>query len=58
MIGRMLTREDLTLAVLAGGKGTRLGGVAKGLLIHDGASFISYPLALGALAYRPARRPS
>jgi molybdopterin-guanine dinucleotide biosynthesis protein A len=42
-------RIDLTLAILAGGKGERLGGVAKGLLVHQGLTFIEHLLSLETL---------
>ncbi len=38
-----------TLAILAGGSGTRLGGKAKGLLVHDGRAFVDRLLALRPL---------
>ena len=39
-----LTREDITGLILAGGRGSRMGGVDKGLQNHDGM-----PLAMHAL---------
>lgn len=41
-------KEELTLAILAGGKGTRLGGRAKGLLTAEGTPFLERLLGLGA----------
>jgi molybdopterin-guanine dinucleotide biosynthesis protein A len=38
-----------TIAILAGGKGTRLGGVAKGLLVREGRTVIERLLELGPL---------
>ncbi len=43
--------HDLTLAILAGGKGTRLGGVPKGLLVHQGRAFVERLLDLKGLAH-------
>jgi molybdenum cofactor guanylyltransferase len=40
----MMAREDITGLVLAGGRGSRMGGVDKGLQLHHGV-----PLALHAL---------
>jgi molybdopterin-guanine dinucleotide biosynthesis protein A len=42
--GQMIAREDITGLVLAGGRGSRMGGVDKGLQNHKGV-----PLALHAL---------
>lgn len=39
----------MTLAILAGGKGERLGGVAKGLLSLEGRPFLERILKLGRL---------
>jgi molybdopterin-guanine dinucleotide biosynthesis protein A len=39
----------VTLAVIAGGKGERLGGVAKGLLVVDGRPVLEHLLALSPL---------
>lgn len=44
-----LAKSDLTLAILAGGAGRRLGGRAKGLLTRDGTAFLEHALKLGAL---------
>ena len=44
-----IQRSDLTLAILAGGKGERLGGVVKGLLSYRGQPFIEHVLALRQL---------
>ena len=38
---------DVTLAILAGGRGERLGGVAKGLLVVEGEPVLARVLALG-----------
>lgn len=38
----------VALAILAGGRGARLGGVAKGLLRRDGRTLLEAQLALGA----------
>lgn len=46
---RTLTKSDLTLAILAGGAGTRLGGRAKGLLLAEGVPFIERVLKLSPL---------
>lgn len=46
---RTLAKSDLTLAILAGGAGARLGGRAKGLLTSEGVPFIEHVLKLGAL---------
>ncbi len=40
---------DVTLAIIAGGKGERLGGVAKGLLVVDGRPVLEHLLALSPL---------
>lgn len=40
---------DITLALIAGGKGSRLGGVAKGLLRWRGAPLLEHQLALRPL---------
>ena len=40
----MIPRQDITGIVLAGGRGSRMGGVDKGLQVHQGA-----PLAMHAL---------
>lgn len=40
---------DVTLAVIAGGRGERLGGVAKGLLTVEGQPVLARVLALGPL---------
>ncbi len=40
---------DVTLAVIAGGKGERLGGVAKGLLVLEGRPVLEHLLALSPL---------
>ena len=40
---------DVTLAVIAGGRGERLGGVAKGLLRVEGQPVLARVLALGPL---------
>jgi molybdenum cofactor guanylyltransferase len=40
---------DVTLAVIAGGKGERLGGVAKGLLEVEGRTVLERVLGLGRL---------
>ncbi|MCY1030008.1 molybdenum cofactor guanylyltransferase [Corallococcus sp. BB11-1] len=42
------TFPDVTLAILAGGQGTRLGGVAKGLLTVDGRTVLERLLGLGS----------
>ena len=44
-----LAKSDLTLAILAGGRGRRLGGVAKGLLTVGGVALIDRALGLRAL---------
>lgn len=44
-----LAKSDLTLAVLAGGAGKRLGGAAKGLLTAQGIPFIARVLELAEL---------
>ncbi|WP_434384876.1 molybdenum cofactor guanylyltransferase [Melittangium boletus] len=41
--------QEVTLAVIAGGRGVRLGGVAKGLLEVEGRAVVERVLALGAL---------
>jgi molybdopterin-guanine dinucleotide biosynthesis protein A len=46
----VLAPKDVTLAVLAGGQGTRLGGAAKGLLLHEGKPFLEHVLGLLPLA--------
>lgn len=43
-------RSDLTLAILAGGKGARLGGVAKGLIGVQGRPVLARLLELRGLA--------
>ena len=48
-VPRTLAKSDLTLAILAGGAGNRLGGTAKGLLIARGVPFIAHVLKLGEL---------
>jgi molybdenum cofactor guanylyltransferase len=48
-VKRGLARSDLTLAILAGGTGKRLGGAAKGLLTLGGRTFFARVLELGAL---------
>ncbi len=45
----MTEYPDVTLAVIAGGKGERLGGVAKGLLVVDGRPVLEHLLALSPL---------
>jgi molybdenum cofactor guanylyltransferase len=40
---------DITLALIAGGKGSRLGGVAKGLLRWQGQPLLAHQLALRPL---------
>ena len=40
-----ITREDITGLVLAGGRGSRLGGLDKGLLELHGRPLVAYPLA-------------
>ncbi len=42
-------RSQLTLAILAGGSGKRLGGAAKGLLTFQGISYVERILQLSAL---------
>ncbi|RYZ41421.1 MAG: molybdenum cofactor guanylyltransferase [Myxococcaceae bacterium] len=42
------TFPDVTLAILAGGQGTRLGGMAKGLLTVEGRTVLERLMALGA----------
>jgi len=42
----VIDRVDLTLCILAGGAGKRLGGRAKGLLTTDGVTFVEKLLAL------------
>ena len=37
---------DVTLAILAGGRARRLGGIAKGLLVSEGRPFLQHLLAL------------
>ena len=37
---------DVTLAILAGGQGRRLGGVPKGLLLRDGRPLLAHLLTL------------
>jgi molybdopterin-guanine dinucleotide biosynthesis protein A len=44
-----IAKSDLTLAILAGGGGKRLGGKAKGLLTAGGVPFIQRVLALQSL---------
>ncbi|MBS1148678.1 MAG: mobA [Myxococcaceae bacterium] len=46
---RTLPKSELTLAILAGGAGKRLGGTAKGLLTAEGVTFIERVLQLGTL---------
>ncbi len=48
-IGRTLAKSELTLAILAGGAGKRLGGRAKGLLTANGVPFVERVLKLGLL---------
>lgn len=43
-----MEHPDVTLAILAGGKGTRLGGVPKGLLRVDGEAIVDRLLRLGS----------
>jgi len=43
-------RPDVTLGILAGGKGTRLGGVAKGLITVQGRPVLARLLELRGLA--------
>jgi len=38
--------EGVTLAILAGGRGRRLGGIPKGLLLRDGRPLLAHLLAL------------
>jgi len=40
------SEEGVTLAILAGGQGRRLGGVPKGLLLREGRSLLAHLLAL------------
>src|ERR687892_557245 len=42
----MAHHPDVTLAILAGGQGRRLGGVVKGLLEHEGRPLIAHLLDL------------
>src|SRR4051812_15758133 len=44
-----LAKSELTLAILAGGAGKRLGGKAKGLLTADGVTYLERVLQLGQL---------
>lgn len=46
----MLARGDLTLGLVAGGQGRRLGGVAKGLLEVGGRPVLAWLLELGPRA--------
>jgi molybdopterin-guanine dinucleotide biosynthesis protein A len=39
--------DDASLAILAGGKARRMGGLPKGLLLHDGRPILAHLLALG-----------
>ncbi|HXX31390.1 MAG TPA: molybdenum cofactor guanylyltransferase [Myxococcaceae bacterium] len=42
-----LPEEGVTLAILAGGRARRLGGVPKGLLLREGRSLLAHLLELG-----------
>lgn len=44
---RRMRKRDLTLAILAGGRGRRLGGVPKGLIELQGQALIERLVALG-----------
>ena len=50
MLNESSVEDGLTLAILAGGKGFRLGGAAKGLLLYEGVPLIARALVLGELA--------
>lgn len=39
---------DVTLAILAGGRARRLGGLPKGLLVHEGRPLLAHLLGLGS----------